>query len=111
MIETNNLNELRDLIHAGASLVAEKLGVRNKPRVEKEPYWKTRIENAIRRLRKDLSRIDDQGWTKKQTKEKEELRKRYKLKEKGFKLVMEELKQRIKAKAFKVKRYTSRIQQ
>ena len=38
MIETNNLDELRDLIHAGASLVAEKLGVRNKPRVEKEPY-------------------------------------------------------------------------
>ena len=43
--------------------------------------------------------------------EKEELRKQYKLKEKGFKLVMEELKHRIKAKAFNVKRYTSRIQQ
>ena len=114
MIETNNLDELRDLIHAGASLFAEKSGVRNKPRVEKEPYWKRRIENDIRRLRKDLSRIEDwfKGcWTKKQTKEKEELRKRYKLREKGFKLVMEELKQRIKAKAFKVKRYTSRIQQ
>ena len=91
MIETNNLDELRDLMHAGESLVAEILGVRNKPKVEKEPYWKRRIENDIRRLRKDLSRIEDwfKGcWTKKQTKEKEELRKWYKLKEKGFKLVI-----------------------
>ena len=39
------------------------------------------------------------------------MRKRYKLKEKGFKLVMEELKRRIKAKAFKAKWFTSRIQQ
>ena len=109
MTETNNLDEQRDWNPAGASLVAEKLGVKIKPRVEKEPYWKRRIENDITRLRKDLSRIEDwfKGrWTKKQTREKEELQK-----EKRFKLVMEELKRRIKAKAFKVKRYTSRIQQ
>ena len=40
MIETNNVEELKDLIHAGASLVAEKLGVKNKPRVEKGPWEK-----------------------------------------------------------------------
>ena len=62
MMETNNLEELRDLIHAGASLVAEKLGMNNKPRVEKETYWKRRIENDITRLGKDLTRIED--WFK-----------------------------------------------
>ena len=112
MKETNNMDEIRDLIHAGASLVPENLGVKRKPGVEKEPYWKRHIESDIKRLRKDLSRIEDwfKGrWTKKGTRQKQESRKRSKLKEKGFKLVMEELKKRIKAKAFKVKRYTSRI--
>ena len=75
MIEKYNLDEIRNLMHAGASIVAKKLGVKDKPRVEKGSYWKRRIENDITRLRKDLSRTEDWfkgSWIKKLTREKED---------------------------------------
>ena len=46
-----------------------------------------------------------------QEKEKESLDQKYRLRRKGFTSVMEELKQRITAKATKVKRYDKRIKQ
>ena len=81
---------------------------------KKEPYWKRRIMGDLERLRRDLGRI--QAWFKGQWKkskegEKERLNRRYRLREKGFKTTMEEIRQRIVAKAAKIKRYTNRIRQ
>ena len=50
-------------------------------------------------------------WKKDKKKEKVWLDQKYDLRRKGFTLVMEELKQRIIAKATKVKRYNNRIKQ
>ena len=50
-------------------------------------------------------------WKKDRKKEKGWLDQKYGLRRKGFTLVMEELKQRIIAKATKVKRYNNRIKQ
>ena len=68
----------------------------------------------ISRFRKDLSRIEAWfagRWKKDKNKEKDLLDQKYGLRRKGFTLVMEELKQRITAKATKVKRYDNRIKQ
>ena len=70
----------------------------------KEPYWKRKIEDGIARLQKDLSQIEDwfkDRWKNIKHKRKDELRRKYSIKTKGFKTVIEELKQRITAKAGK----------
>ena len=114
-VKIRNITDLRNLIQAAAILVGEGVDAKEpKKKVEKEPYWKRRISSDIKRLRKDLSRIE--SWFKGEWKngrrfEKYELDKRYRLKAKGFNMVIEEMKQRILAKASKVKRYENRIRQ
>ena len=96
------VRNLSDLKRAGALLVCEKIGVKTDHTInKKEPIWKRRIEKDIETLRKDLSRIDDwfKGrWENGSTKLKYELKKKYKIKAKGFNAVIEELKQCISAK-------------
>ena len=81
---------------------------------KKELFWKRKILTDNSRLRKDLSRIE--AWfgarlKKDKKKEKDWLDQKYGLRRKGFSLVVEELKQRITAKATKVKRYDNMIKQ
>ena len=85
-----------------------------KKREEKEPYWKRRIGGDVKRLRRDLGKIE--AWFKGKLKngrksEKEKLDRKYRLKAKGFHIVMEEIKQRVISKASKVKRYVRRVEQ
>ena len=73
-----------------------------------EAFWKRRIESDIARLRKDLSRVDDwfKGkWKKDKKIKKEEVRNKYSIKVKCFKVVIKGLKQRISAKSEKLRRY------
>ena len=110
-----NITDTRNIVQAGAVLVGELVEAKDPaPSKEKIPYWKRRIENDLSRLRKDLSRIE--AWFKgkwKRCKEgaKQELDRRYRLKAKGFNTTMEEIRQRIVAKAAKIKRYQNRIKQ
>ena len=81
---------------------------------KKEPFWKRRILTDISRLRKDLRKTEAWfagRWKKDKKKEKDWLDQKNGLKGKGFTLVIEKLKQRITAKATKVKRYGNRIKQ
>ena len=114
-VTPNTITDIRDILQAGAILVGELVGAKEPTtRAEKAPYWKRRIEGDLKRLRKDLGRIE--AWFKGKWKRckagaKEELDRRYRLKAKGFNTTMEEIKQRIVAKASKIKRYTNRIKQ
>ena len=96
-------------------VVGEAAGMKkSNAKKKKEPIWKRRILRDISRLRKDLNRIE--AWfagrcKKDKNKEKDLLEQKYGLRRNGFTLVMEELKQRITAKATKVKRYDNRIKQ
>ena len=114
-IQIRNITDARDVIQAAAILVGKILNLKEPNRkIEKEPFWKRRIDDDIKRLRKDLSRIDawfKGKWRNCKKNEKEALNKKYKLRLKGFNMVMEELKQRIIAKAAKVKIYLHRIRQ
>ena len=72
-------------------MVCEKVGVKTDHPINKtELFWKRRIEKDIAILRKDLSRIDDwfKGrWKNGSTKLKCELKKKCKIKAKGFNTV------------------------
>ena len=62
-------------------------------------------------MKKDLSPLDDwfQGkWKKDKKRQKGELRRKYRIQAKGFKVVIEELKQRVSAKSETLRRYRTR---
>ena len=94
-------------LQAAMLIVGQEVGMKkSNAKKNKVPFRKRRIMSDISRLRKDLSRIETWSpgrWRKNKTKEKELLDRRHALRGKGFTLVMEELKQRITAKATNVK--------
>ena len=109
------ITETRNLLQAASSLVGELLGAK-KPtaKQKKEPWWKRRIEQDIVSLRKDLAVIESwfYGRWKNRSKSKMEfLNKKYHLKKLGFMNAIETIRQRISAKATKIKRYNNRCQQ
>ena len=103
-----------NLIKAGGTIVCVRMGIRKSVNSQQEQFWKRRIESDITRLRKDLSRLDDwfKGkWKKDKKRKKEELRKKYRIKVKDFKVVIEELKQRISVKSENLRRYGAQANQ
>ena len=113
LIGTDNITETNNLIYACTVVVTERLGIR--PRRKKEDIkslWKRRLQGQLNELRKHLSQlmqISKQECNKRTIKT--ELEIKYGIKSKGLANVIEELKQRITAKAAKVKKYEERIRQ
>ena len=79
---------------------------------DSKPWWKRRLEGQINELRKDLIRIEqmDRGAMK-DSDMRNRFMKKYQVKGKGMSVVKEEIKQRVKAKAAKAKRYDDRVRQ
>ena len=79
---------------------------------DNKPWWKRRLEGQINELRKDLIRIEqmDRGAMK-YSDMRNRFMKKYQVKGKGMSVVKEEIKQRVKAKAAKAKRYDDRVRQ
>ena len=103
----------RNVIQEAMKIVGEEVCMKkSNTKKKREPFWKRRILRDIIRLRKDVSRKEAWfvgRWKEDENKEKDWLDQRYGLRRKWFTLIMEELKQRITAKATKVKRYDNRI--
>ena len=114
-VKITGFTHCRNVIQAAIEIEEEEVSMtKSNAKKKKELFWKKRILTDISKLRKDLSRIEAWfagGWKKNQKKEKDRLEQKYGLKFKKFTLVMEELKQRITAKATNVKRYDNRIKQ
>ena len=113
-ITTNTITDTNTLLLAGAHVVRERLGEKaapEKPTERKEPFWKRRIEEKISQLRKDISYLEEmKSGSDLKKKILDGLNRRHPLlKKKGIKCVSEELKQRLRAKAAKIKRYNKRI--
>ena len=103
-----------------AHVVREQMGIKppnettsNPPVRNKQPMWLRRLEESVARLRSDLSRLTEmsRGATQKfQTID--IIYRRYPLlPKKGYKQVIEEVKQRLLAKAGKIRRYNKKKQQ
>ena len=77
-----------------------------------EPWWKRRMEAQVRQLNKDLGYINTLIEKKNiKKKHKDVLERKYNIKRRGLLVTREEIKENIKAKNNKIKRYQSRIYQ
>ena len=112
-IETSTITETNTLLLAAAHVAREELGEKmfnpNSP-PKKEPWWKRRVEEKIAQDRSDISQLEEmkKGRTLKK-KITDGLNRRHPLlKKKGYPCIIEELKQRLRAKAAKIRRFTKR---
>ena len=113
-IESRNITETNNLMRAISTFVAEKLGLKKGRREnqQNEPWWKRRIERDINQIRKHISIMDRERKGELRSRRKYlEIEKKYQVDRKGLPVVIEELKQRLTAKAAKIRRYEQRIQQ
>ena len=75
-----------------------------------EPMWKRRLQNKIKELRNDLSRLEaSEGKDISNSRHWERLEKKYSIRVNRLNVVIEELKQTITAIAAKVRRYQGRV--
>ena len=106
--QTNNL------AYAGARLVVELMEIKilqNNPSKwqPNQPPWKRRLEKQLTELRADLSKLNEMSASRlKNRKVRKELYEKYRIQEKGLNHIIEDVKQRVKAKAHKIQRYTNR---
>ena len=112
-ITTGNITDCNNLLYAMALVVSERLGKVGKGKTKsrkKEPYWKRRIENNIKKWRQDLSKLTEVRYsrTKLSEKERERMDRCYELRDKGIIHVINYLKQRITTGGAKIRRYNQR---
>ena len=108
-IRTKNITDTNILIKAVIKIGLKACGSKNKK--ESEPWWK-RGKKSINKVRKHINILEGHQRGEIWRKEKyEELERKYNIKKKGIKTVIEELKQRLHAKTAKLKRYEERINQ
>ena len=113
-IRTKNITDTNILTKAVIVYVGKKIGLKacgSKNKKESEPWWK-RGKKSINKVRKHINILEGHQRGEIWRKEKyEELERKYNIKKKGIKTVIEELKQRLHAKTAKLKRYEERINQ
>ena len=100
-------------MYCGRIITSELLGVKNsKDKQKNYPMWKKRLENQINELCKDLDRVvEPSKGNKLKKKHSDQLQRKHFLNQKSFLYLMEEIRQRIKAKRGKPNRYNNRINQ
>ena len=100
-LESKNIAETNKLVKATSVWVAERIGLKKtEHRKENQPRWKRRVEREEVKFLEMKSK-GELGLKKKR--KLSELNGRYRMKRKGLKTVVEELKQRMLAKSAKVK--------
>ena len=109
LIETKNITQTNNLVKAAGVWVADQLGLKKYEGGKKKDAWsKRRIEEDIKQLKKDINvpeRVKNgQIGARKEDKAKL-VEEKYRVKRKVLTTVIEELKQRIVAKAAKISRY------
>ena len=110
---TMNITDTNKLINATAIYIARQVGLKMggcEGKGSKEPRWKRRIKDSIAELRRhvNIPERSKQGQLKRKEKY-TKLERKCNIKQKGEKVVIEELKQRLQAKSVKLKRYEQRI--
>ena len=110
LIETKNITQTNNLIKAAGVWVADQLGLKkHEGGKKKDPWLKRRIEEDIKQLKKDIERVKKGRIGARKEGKAKPVEEKYGVKK--FITVIEELKQRILAKAAKISRYGQRIQQ
>ena len=110
------ITEINELIYATATVVTEMKGVKVKKQRKpnrRQPAWKERIENEINSMRGDLSLLTELTRDSRISERKRrKIMRRYKIKEeRDINTEKEKLKQKIQAKAQRLKRFDKRSRQ
>ena len=109
-IESKDVTEDNDLFYLTAALVTTVFERAKTKGDKKQPWRKRRLGSQVKELNIDLGRLNTLIEGKKMKKKhRDNLQKRYKLKEKGKPKVKEKILQRIKAKTAKINRYHQRV--
>ena len=97
ILKAKKITETNNLIKAASVWVAEQIGLMKRDYREKnEPRWKRRIEGDIKKLKQDeqlLTRDLKEKLGSKRKQKMKELCEKYRVKRKGLKTAIEELKQ------------------
>ena len=110
LIHTNNITETNNLAYAGARLVVELMEIKipqNNPskRQPNQQPWERRLEKQVTKLRADLSKLNEMSASRLQNKKvRNELDEKYRAQAKDLNHIIEDVKQRVKAKAHKLQR-------
>ena len=98
------------IVYVGKSIGLKACESKNKK--ELEPWWKRRIKKSINKVKKHINIFERPQRGEIKRKEKyEELERKYNIKKKGIRAIIEELKQRLHPKTEKLKRYEERVKQ
>ena len=112
-IPTRDITDMNNLLLAAGRVVQMKVGMkRNENGKAKEPLWKRRLRSKMSGIRKDLGRVE--RWKRGELANVDldyELERKYPVKKRGINVVIEELKQRMKAIQYKIKRYEDKTEQ
>ena len=107
-IQTETITDTNKLIHTVSIYTARKVGLRtgkDRRKKKREPWWKRRIKGSVEELRRHVNILERNRQGKLRKADKFcELARKCKIKEKGEAVILEELKQRLQAKAAKLKR-------
>ena len=111
-LKVESITDVNDLLYSGAVLVTETLGikVREQQKEKTKPWWRRRLEWDVNQLQKDLGRVKTLIEKKNiKKKHRDELQRKYRLKQTGLHTVREVIRQRMIAKRGKIQRYDNRI--
>ena len=109
-LRMETLKQLNNILKAVGNVVAGLVGGKKKRADKKrKPCWKRRIQGKVKELRKDLSRLVTMKEMRLGNPQLlKTLREKCKVREKGYNVVIEELRQRITANNIKIKSYNDR---
>ena len=82
-----------------------------RPESNSEPFWKIRIREKINEIRNHINILERHKRNEMRKEKYKSLEHQYPIKEKGSNTVIEELRQRLSAKAAKIRRYEQQIEQ
>ncbi len=110
--EGMGVTEVNRLLYAAGMVVAERLGLKTekgKKAEQKKPFWQRRVEESIKKWRKDLSQVEEiRKGSKVGEKVRQVLERRYSLTERGAASVSTFLKGKIEAGSTKIRWFVER---
>ena len=111
-VEIRDVTELNDTIMACAKIVTEKIcGNGERRQTRGPPAWKVRLQQKLEDIRSDLSKVVECRGRDFDDPMRMRLEKKYRIRNKGYDVVVEELKQDLSAISQKIKRYSERVEQ
>ena len=114
VVTKDDITEIQRLLYAGVYVTVERLGMLKdrkggKRKVDKAPWWKRRIEESIKKWRKDLGLVDAyKRGNLKNAEERARLERAYGLGAKGYLYVIAFLKGKIHSGTCKIRTYLKR---